>query len=60
VPATGVSRFLVADVRVRYWVNRVNRQWSAAAGIDNRGDQTYRAFDPYAQRQFSAELRYDL
>jgi iron complex outermembrane receptor protein len=53
---TGVSRFLVADVRVQY---RIARQWTASVGIDNLGNQTYWAFHPYPQRTFSAELRYD-
>ena len=54
---TGVSSFLVADVRVQY---RINRQWSIAAGIDNLGNQTYWAFHPYTQRTFNAEIRHDL
>ena len=54
---TGVSRFIVADVRVLY---RVTRQWSVALGIDNLNNATYWAFHPYPQRTFSAELRFDL
>ena len=54
---TGVSSFLVADVRVQY---RIDRQWSIAAGIDNLGNRTYWAFHPYPQRMFNAELRFDL
>lgn len=53
---TGVSRFLVADVRVQY---RVDQHWKASAGIDNLGNQTYWAFHPYPQRTLIAEIRYD-
>ena len=53
---TGVSSFLVADVRVQY---RVSEQWKLSAGIDNLGNRTYWAFHPYTQRTYSAELRYD-
>ena len=54
---TGVSSFLVADVRVQY---RISQQWKLSAGIDNIGNRTYWAFHPYTQRTYSAELRYDL
>ncbi len=54
---TGVSDFLVADVRLRY---RFSRQWSAALGVDNLNNATYWAFHPYTQRSYSAELRFDL
>ncbi|SHH06264.1 TonB-dependent receptor [Massilia sp. CF038] len=53
----GVSRYTVADVRVRY---RFNRQWSAAVGVDNLNNATYWAFHPYTQRTVLAELRWDL
>jgi iron complex outermembrane receptor protein len=53
---TGVSSFLVADLRVQY---RIDKQWKASAGIDNLGNRTYWAFHPYTQRTFNAELRYD-
>ncbi len=53
----GVSRFLVADVRV-HW--RIDRQWSAAVGIDNLNNDTYWNFHPYPQRSLSAELKFDL
>lgn len=53
----GVSKFAVADLRVRY---RVNRQWSAAIGIDNLNNDRYWNFHPYPQRSTSAELRFDL
>ncbi len=54
---TGFSDYLVADLRVRL---RINRQWSAAFGIDNLNNRTYWAFHPYPQRTFNAELRFDL
>ena len=54
---TGVSSYTVADVRLRY---RINRQWSAALGVDNLNNATYWAFHPYTQRTVVAELRWDL
>ena len=54
---TGVSRFAVADVRATY---RINREWSAALGIDNLNNARFWAFHPYTQRTFNAELRFDL
>jgi iron complex outermembrane receptor protein len=54
---TGASPYLTADLRVRY---RFNRQWSAAAGIDNLNNAQYWNFHPYPQRTYSAELRFDL
>jgi iron complex outermembrane receptor protein len=54
---TGVSSFLVADLRVVY---RFDKQWSAAFGIDNLNNERYWAFHPYTQRTFNAELRFDL
>lgn len=54
---TGVSSFLVADVRLRY---RLAKQWTLVGGIDNLNDKTYWAFHPYPQRTFHAELHFDL
>ena len=54
---TGVSSFVVADVRVQY---RFAKQWKASLGIDNLNNKTYWAFHPYPQRTFNAELRFDL
>ena len=54
---TGVSNYLIGDVRVQY---RFTKQWKAAVGIDNLGNATYWAFHPYPQRTFHAELAYDL
>ncbi|MFB9241933.1 TonB-dependent receptor [Massilia antarctica] len=53
----GVSDYLVADLRVRY---KINKQWSAALGIDNVNNARYWAFHPYTQRTAVAELRFDL
>ena len=53
----GVSDFLVADARVRY---RMNRHWTASAGVDNLAGRKYWAFHPYAQRTVSADLKFDL
>ncbi|MES2150142.1 MAG: TonB-dependent receptor [Pseudomonadota bacterium] len=54
---TGVSDFLVADVRLKY---RFSRQWSAALGIDNLNNAKYWAFHPYTQRSVVGEVRFDL
>jgi iron complex outermembrane receptor protein len=54
---TGVSDYLVTDLRLRY---RFDRQWSAALGVDNLGNKTYWAFHPYTQRTVVAELQFDL
>ncbi|WP_338758825.1 TonB-dependent receptor [Massilia sp. METH4] len=53
----GVSRYLVADVRLRY---RFDEHWSGALGIDNLGNEKYWAFHPYTQRTLVAELKFDL
>jgi len=53
----GVSRFTVLDARV---LHRFDKQWSAALGIDNLGNEKYWNFHPYPQRSYSAELRFDL
>jgi outer membrane receptor protein involved in Fe transport len=54
---TGFSSFLVVDTRVRY---RFDWNWCASVGVDNLNNKKYRAFDPYPQRTFLAELAYDL
>ncbi|MBC7993151.1 MAG: TonB-dependent receptor [Rhizobacter sp.] len=51
---TGVSRFLVGDLRVQH---RFDQQWTASFGIDNLGNATYWAFHPYTQRTLHAELK---
>ena len=53
----GVSRYFTTDVRVRYVVNK---QWSAAVGIDNLNNYQYWNFHPYPQRSYVAELKFDL
>jgi iron complex outermembrane receptor protein len=53
---TGVSRFVVADLRARY---KISRQWHASLGIDNLNDAEYWNFHPYPRRTFIGELRHD-
>lgn len=52
----GVSKFFVVDVRARY---QVNRNVSAAFGIDNLNNDKYWNFHPYPQRSYVAELQAD-
>jgi iron complex outermembrane receptor protein len=53
----GVSRYATADLRVLW---KIDRQWSAAFGIDNLNNDKYWNFHPYPQRSYSAELKFDL
>lgn len=53
----GVSKYLTADVRVRY---QVARQVSMAVGIDNLNNYPYWNFHPYPQRTFITELKFAL
>ena len=53
----GASKYFVVDVRARY---QINRQWSAAFGIDNLNNEQYWNFHPYPQRTYTAQLRFDL
>lgn len=53
----GASRYFTVDLRVRY---QIDRQWSAAFGIDNANNAQYWNFHPYPQRTWTAELRFDL
>jgi iron complex outermembrane receptor protein len=53
----GFSKFFVVDARVRF---RLDKQWSAALGIDNLNNYKYWAFHPYTQRTVVAELKFDL
>jgi len=53
----GVSRYFTTDVRLHM---RVNKQWSAAFGIDNLNNDRFWNFHPYPQRTYNAELRFDL
>jgi iron complex outermembrane receptor protein len=54
---TGVSKFLVMDLRIRY---RIAEQWNASFGIDNLNNEEYWNFHNYPQRTFIAELSWDL
>jgi iron complex outermembrane recepter protein len=53
----GVSKYFTVDARVRL---QINRQWSAAFGIDNLNNYQFWNFHPYPQRSYSAELKFDL
>ena len=53
----GVSRFFTVDARVRW---QIDRQWSAAVGIDNLNNDHYWNFHPYPQRSYRAEMSFDL
>lgn len=50
------SRYFTTDVRVRY---QINKQFSAAVGIDNLNNYQFWAFHPYPQRSYVAELKVD-
>jgi iron complex outermembrane recepter protein len=54
---TAASRYFTTDLRVRY---KVDKQWSAALGIDNLNNCKYWNFHPYPQRSYVAELKFDL
>ncbi len=53
----GVSRYFSVDARVRW---QVDRNLSAAFGIDNLNNDRYWNFHPYPQRSYVAELKVDL
>ena len=53
----GASRYFTVDLRVRF---QIDKQWSAAFGIDNANNYQYWNFHPYPQRTYTAELRWDL
>lgn len=50
------SKFFVVDARVRA---RIDKQWSAAVGVDNLNNYTYWAFHPYQKRTLVAEVKFD-
>ncbi len=52
----GFSKFFVVDARVRF---KVDKNWTAALGIDNLNNYKYWAFHPYTQRTVVAELKFD-
>jgi outer membrane receptor protein involved in Fe transport len=49
--------FFVVDAHVHF---KLDKQWSAALGIDNLNNYKYWAFHPYTQRTVVAELKFDL
>jgi iron complex outermembrane receptor protein len=51
------SKYYTTDLRL-HW--KIDRQWSAAFGIDNLNNYQYWNFHPYPQRTYSAEVRFDL
>ena len=53
----GASHYLTLDLRLRW---QIDRQWSAAFGIDNLNNQQFWAFHPYPQRTYHAQLQFDL
>ncbi|MBI3902723.1 MAG: TonB-dependent receptor [Nitrosomonadales bacterium] len=53
----GRSTFNVLDAKVLY---KVNKQWSASAGVNNIGNVKYFTLYPYAQRTLFASLKFDL
>jgi iron complex outermembrane receptor protein len=53
----GTSKYFTTDLRV---VWRLDRQWTAAVGIDNLNNYKYWNFHPYPQRTWVAELKWDL
>ncbi len=54
---TAASKYFTVDVRALY---KVNKQWSAAVGIDNLNNYRYWNFHQYPHRTLMAELRFDL
>jgi iron complex outermembrane receptor protein len=53
----GASKYFTTDLRLTY---RIDRQWTAAVGIDNLNNYKYWNFHPYPQRTWVAELKFDL
>jgi iron complex outermembrane receptor protein len=51
----GFEGFFVADARIRY---KVDRNWTAALGVDNLNNNKYFLFHPFPQRTVTAELKY--
>ncbi|MDB5461521.1 MAG: Outer rane receptor protein mostly Fe transport [Caulobacteraceae bacterium] len=50
----GFDGYLVADVHVRY---RINRHVTAGIGVDNLNDRSYFLFHPFPQRTLIADLK---
>lgn len=53
---TGASKYYTTDLRIRY---KVNKQWSAAVGVDNLNNYQYWNFHPYPSRTYVAEVKFD-
>ncbi|SMC24348.1 iron complex outermembrane recepter protein [Andreprevotia lacus DSM 23236] len=53
----GFESFFVLDTRVQY---RLDKQWTAAVGIDNINNRDYYLYHPFPQRTYYAELKFDL
>jgi iron complex outermembrane receptor protein len=53
----GASRYFTTDLRLTY---KIDKQWTAAVGIDNLNNYKYWNFHPYPQRTWVAELKFDL
>lgn len=52
----GVSGYLLFDAKANY---KLNKNWTASAGIDNIGAYKYYDFHPFPQRTFFLGLQYD-
>lgn len=57
-PATyqGFEGYFVADARVLF---KIDKHWSAAAGIDNINNRQYFLYHPFPERTVFAELKYN-
>jgi iron complex outermembrane receptor protein len=53
----GASEYFTTDLRIRY---KVDKNWTAAFGIDNLNNYQYWNFHPYPQRNYTFELKWDL
>ena len=53
----GASKYFTVDLRARY---QIDKQLSAAFGVDNLNNYQYWNFHPYPQRTYTASLRWDL
>jgi iron complex outermembrane receptor protein len=51
----GFAEWFVMDARANY---RVNRNWSAGAGVDNLLNRKYFLFHPFPQRTYVANLKF--
>jgi iron complex outermembrane receptor protein len=54
---TAASKYFTVDVRLLY---KLDKQWSAALGIDNLNNARYWNYHQYPHRTMVAELRFDL